>query len=39
MSAVRVDGQYDAMGNPLYMTNLTPVISVVSAEHLRKKVQ
>jgi len=38
-SAVRVDDQYDPLGNPLYLTNLAPVITVVSPENLRKKVQ
>ena len=39
LSAVRVEGQYDPMGNPMYMTNITPVISVTSPEHLRRKTQ
>src|SRR5262249_4313619 len=40
ISAVRVDGQFDQEGNPLYMTNATPVFSMVSVPaKLRKKVQ
>ena len=39
-SAVRVDTVYDPMGYPLYQTNLTPVLSIVSVPaNLRKKVQ
>jgi hypothetical protein len=39
-SAVRVDGQFDPLGNPLYVTNLTPVLTIVSVpEQYRKKVQ
>jgi hypothetical protein len=39
-SAVRVNGQFDPLGNPLYLTNLTPVLTIVSVpEQLRKKVQ
>jgi hypothetical protein len=39
-SAVRVDGQFDAVGNPLYQANLAPVMSVVSVpDQYRKKVQ
>lgn len=39
-SAVRVDGQFDQLGNPLYVTNLAPVLTIVSVpEQYRKKVQ
>jgi hypothetical protein len=39
-SAVRIDGQYDPLGNPMYLTNLAPILSIVSVpENLRKKVQ
>jgi hypothetical protein len=39
-SAVRVDGQFDALGNPVYVTNLSPIIAIVSVpEEYRKKVQ
>jgi hypothetical protein len=39
-SAVRVEGQYDALGNPMYLTNITPVLSIVNVpDSLRKKVQ
>jgi len=40
MSAVRVAGEYDPLGNPMYITNMTPMFTIVSApDHLRKKVQ
>lgn len=29
-SAVRVDGQFDMFGNPLYVANPSPLLSVVS---------
>ena len=39
-SAIRVDGQYGPDGNPMYMINLTPVISIISVpDKFRKKVQ
>lgn len=38
ISAIRVDGHYDPQGNPMYLTNVTPVLTVLSApEKLRKK--
>lgn len=40
LSAARIDGQYDPLGNPMYRVNVAPVITVVSVpERLRKKVQ
>jgi hypothetical protein len=40
VSAVRVDGQYDPQGNPMYAINMTPTMAIIEApEHLRKKVQ
>jgi hypothetical protein len=40
VSAVRLDGQFDPQGNPLYVMNLSPVMAIVEApERLRKKVQ
>jgi hypothetical protein len=37
-SCVRVDGQYDPLGNPLYLTNFQPILTIVSVpESLRKK--
>jgi hypothetical protein len=40
INAIRVDGQYDPQGNPMYVMNITPVIAPVEIpEHLRKKVQ
>ena len=39
ISAVRIDGQYDPMGNPTYNVNFTPVFAVNSPDELRKKVQ
>jgi hypothetical protein len=39
-SAVRTEGQFDPMGNPLYVTNVAPILTIVSvAEQYRKKVQ
>lgn len=39
-SAIRVDGQFDVQGNPLYLVNMSPVFAIVSvAEEFRKKVQ
>jgi hypothetical protein len=38
-SAVRVDGQYDPQGNPMYTLNMAPIITVLSVpEELRRKV-
>jgi hypothetical protein len=37
---VRVDGQYDPQGNPMYAVNMAPTMAVVEVPaHLRKKVQ
>jgi hypothetical protein len=37
-SAVRVDGQFDQSGNPVYVMNVAPVFTVVNVpEHLRQK--
>ena len=37
VGALRVDGQYDAEGNPVYSLKVNPVMSVVSSpDHLRK---
>jgi hypothetical protein len=38
LSAVRVDGMYDPEGNPQYVINMAPIISVKSSpEELRKR--
>ncbi len=38
VSAVRVDDQYDAEGNPLYVLNTTPQIAIISVpDDLKKK--
>jgi hypothetical protein len=40
MSAVRLDNQYDQLGNPMYVTNLTPIMVIVSVpDTLKKKMQ
>jgi hypothetical protein len=40
LSAARMDGQYDQLGNPLYQVNVAPVITIVNVpDRLRKKVQ
>jgi hypothetical protein len=40
INAVRLEGQYDAQGNPMYVMNMTPIIAPVEIpDHLRKKVQ
>jgi hypothetical protein len=40
LSAARMDGQYDQLGNPMYQVNVAPMITIVSVpERLRKKVQ
>jgi hypothetical protein len=40
ISAVRVPGQYDHIGNPMYVMNMTPTIAIFSVpDNLRKKVQ
>jgi hypothetical protein len=40
ISAVRIPGQYDQIGNPMYVMNMAPTIAIVSVpENLRKKVQ
>jgi hypothetical protein len=40
MSAVRLDNQYDQLGNPMYVTNLTPIMAIVSVpDTLKKKMQ
>jgi hypothetical protein len=40
ISAVRVEGQFDQAGNPIYVLNMTPVMAVVDVpERLRKKAQ
>ena len=36
-SAIRADGQYDASGNPLYIANIAPMISVVNVPKVSKK--
>lgn len=37
MSAVRLDGQYDPDGNPMYGIKAAPVVTIVSSpDHLRK---
>lgn len=38
VSAVRIDGQFDPQGNPMYAINMTPTMSIIeSPAHLRKK--
>ncbi len=40
MSAVRTEDQYDAQGNPTYLLNMSPVVSIVRIpEQYRKKGQ
>jgi hypothetical protein len=40
LSAARMDGQYDQLGNPMYQVNVAPVITILSVpDRLRKKVQ
>ncbi len=40
ISAVRVPGQFDQAGIPMYVMNMTPTIAILSVpENLRKKVQ
>jgi hypothetical protein len=40
LSVVRIDGEYDATGNPAYAINMAPTIALIEVpEHLRKKVQ
>jgi hypothetical protein len=39
-SIARVEGQYDPHGNPLYLANSSPIISIVSVpDRLKKKDQ
>jgi hypothetical protein len=35
--AVRVDGEYDAEGNPIYFVKSTNVMNVIAPDNLRKK--
>jgi hypothetical protein len=40
LSAARVDGQYDPAGNPIYVTNISPVITIVRVpEKFRRQAQ
>ena len=40
LSAARIEGQYDATGNPAYQMNISPVVTIVSVpERFRKKVE
>jgi hypothetical protein len=40
ISAVRVEGQYDPQGNPVYTLNMTPTMAIIeSPQHLKQKVQ
>jgi hypothetical protein len=40
LSAVRVDGEYDPAGNPIYVTNISPVITLASVpDRFRRQVQ
>ena len=40
ISAIRIDGQYDPEGNPMYGVKATHIVMIVSApEHLRKSSQ
>ncbi|TGK20114.1 hypothetical protein EHO61_06320 [Leptospira fluminis] len=34
---IRIDGEYDQAGNPLYVTHLIPILLVETPESLRKK--
>jgi hypothetical protein len=37
ISAVRIEGQFDPQGNPMYAINMTPAMVIVEAPaHLRK---
>ncbi len=38
ISAVRLDGEYDAAGHPTYLLNMTPVMVLMDVpDHLKKK--
>lgn len=38
ISAVRIDGQFDPLGNPMYAINMTPAIVIAETPpHLQKK--
>jgi hypothetical protein len=38
MSAVRIDGEFDGDGNPVYMINAAPVLGVIEIpDNLKKK--
>jgi len=38
VSGIRVDGQFDQLGNPMYTMNVSPVFTIVSSpEEYRKK--
>jgi len=38
MTAVRIDGEYDPEGNPMYVLNAAPVLAMIEApEKLKKK--
>jgi hypothetical protein len=40
VNAVRVDGEYDPQGNPMYALNMVPVMALIEAPaRLKKKVQ
>jgi len=34
---LRIEGQYDALGNPIYVMNATPTIAVISVQDEHKK--
>lgn len=38
-SAVRVDGQYDTRGQPVYILNTSPTVSIINVPERLKKVQ
>jgi hypothetical protein len=36
LSAVRVDGQYDQDGNPVYQVKVNQIVTISAPDHLRK---
>jgi hypothetical protein len=36
LSAIRIDNEYDAEGNPMYAVKVQPAMTVVSPDHLKK---
>jgi len=36
LSAIRIDGEYDADGNPAYSLKVAPTMTLTAPEHLKK---